>query len=440
TQLEREFIGADEQEIATRQRQLAWMKETEIAVVISEEQGEVEKFRQWGLDITPHRRLLKDGLLDANGKRLSVEDAFKKDEHPFRVAIVCAMWLTGFDVPSLSTLYLDKPLKAHTLMQAIARANRVYEGKNNGLIVDYCGILKSLRQALATFGGSTGGDDDGEKDPAKPPEALLGELAESIAVAREYLTARGGSLEAVIASTGFQRVAAIDSAKEAVNENDETRKRFELMARAVFAKFKACLTFPGVNEHRSASGAINIIYKSLQDDKDAADISKIIRELHAVIEPSITVKPESVSGGRIYDISAIDFDRLRVEFAKSKRKNTDVAGLKDAIEKRLGAMLARNPMRANYQQKYEEIVAEYNGEKDRVTIETTFEALMRLVGELDAEATRAVREGLDEDTLALFDLLKKDNLEKKDIERIKKVAVDLFSIVQRKKQEIDDWR
>ena len=149
------------------------MRDTEIAVVISEEQGEVDKFRQWGLDITPHRKLLKEGFVDVDGKRISVEDAFKKEGHPFRVAIVCAMWLTGFDVPSLATLYLDKPLKAHTLMQAIARANRVNEGKNNGLIVDYCGILKSLRQALATFGGSSGGEDDGEADPVRPEEELL---------------------------------------------------------------------------------------------------------------------------------------------------------------------------------------------------------------------------------------------------------------------------
>lgn len=440
-QLERELgTVADEQEIAERRRQLAWMRSTEFAVVISEEQGEVDKFRQWGLDITPYRKLLKGGFVGADGKRLSVEDAFKKDEHPFRVAIVCAMWLTGFDVPSLSTLYLDKPLKAHTLMQAIARANRVYEGKNNGLIVDYCGILKSLRKALATFGGSTGGDGDGEVDPVRPEEELLKDLSGAIALAREYLSGRGASLDAVIATTGFERVAAIDKAKEAVNENDETRKRFELMARAVFAKFKACLTLPGVNEHRAATGAINIIYKSLQDDKDAADISHIIRELHAVIERAIAVKPESISGGRLYDISAIDFDRLRKEFEKSPKKKTEVANLKDAIEKKLAAMLAQNPLRTNFQQRYEEIVAEYNSEKDRVTIETTFEALMRLVGELDEEATRAMREGLDEETLALFDLLKKENLEKKDIERIKKVAIELLGTLKRKKQQIDDWR
>jgi type I restriction enzyme R subunit len=437
---EKHLATVDEQEIAEKQRQIAWMKETGIAVVISEEQGEVDKFRQWGIDITPHRRLIKEGFVGSDGKRLSAEDAFKKEEHPFRVVIVCAMWLTGFDVPSLSTLYLDKPLKAHTLMQAIARANRVYEGKNNGLIVDYCGILKSLRQALATFGGSQGGEGDGEADPVRPEEELLQDLAESIAMVREYLVAKGGSLDAVISSTGFDRVAAIAAAKEAVNENEETRKRFELMARAVFAKFKACLTLPGVNAHRSASGAVNVIYKSLQEDKDAADISSIIRQLHAVIEPAITVSQESAIDGRIYDISAIDFDRLRTEFAKNPQKKTDVAGLKDAIEKRLARMLAENPLRTNFQQRYEEIVVSYNSEKDRVTIETTFEALLRLVGDLDGESSRAMREGLDQETLALFDLLKKDPLAKPDIDRIKKVAVALLDTLKHKKKEIDDWR
>ena len=157
--------GEEHKQLADR---IEWMEETIAAVVVSEEQGEVDKFRKWGLDIKPHRKLIKDGLdvpeemqkqLKYLGKKtISLDDAFKAEEHPFRISIVCAMWLTGFDVPSLSTLYLDKPLKAHTLMQAIARANRVNEGKNNGLIVDYCGILKNLRSALATFAaGNTGG-------------------------------------------------------------------------------------------------------------------------------------------------------------------------------------------------------------------------------------------------------------------------------------------
>ena len=174
--------------------QIAWMEETITAVVVSEEQGEVAKFRDWDLDIKPHRRLLKEGFPQADGKHLDVEDAFKSDRHPFRIAIVCAMWLTGFDVPSLGTLYLDKPLRAHTLMQAIARANRVHAGKANGLIVDYCGILKNLRQALATFAGGAGGTGDGPgDDPVRPEEELLERLDEALDLVQGVNAAGGGA-------------------------------------------------------------------------------------------------------------------------------------------------------------------------------------------------------------------------------------------------------
>ncbi|MBX9916785.1 MAG: type I restriction endonuclease subunit R [Nitrosomonas sp.] len=421
----------DEQSVMDMQRKLAWMRETIMAVVVSEEQGEVDKFRKWGLDITPHRKLIKEDFETPDGKRLDVESAFKKEEHPFRVAIVCAMWLTGFDVPTLSTLYLDKPLKAHTLMQAIARANRVAEGKNNGLIVDYCGILKNLRKALATFAGHTGGDDTTgdpppELDPVRPEEELLADLEESIEAVRAFLDTKSFRLEDVLEKTGFERNKAIVEAKEAVNQNDETRKRFEIICREVSKKFKACLTIKAINNYRTACDAINIIYKSLQEDVEKADISGIMRELHAIIEESI----EPVSGvkepTRLYDISKIDFERLRKEFERSPAKNTTVQSLKEVIEKKLLRMLMQNPARTNFQKHYEEIVEEYNSEKDRVTIEATFEALLKLVDALSEEEQRAVKEGLSEESLALFDLLLKPNLSKQEIDRIKKVAEGLY--------------
>jgi type I restriction enzyme, R subunit len=433
--------AADEQELAERRRQIAWMRETIMAVVVSEEQGEVDKFRKWELDIIPHRKLIKSGFETADGKRIDIETAFKKEDHPFRVAIVCAMWLTGFDVPSLATLYLDKPLKAHTLMQAIARANRVYESKNNGLIVDYCGILKNLRKALATFAGhqGPGNVDDPEVppdlDPVKPEEELLAELEEAIEVVRAYLEASKFRLEDIIETTGFARNKTIIDAKEAVNQNDETRKRFEIITREVFKKFKACLTIKGVNDFRHLYDAINVIYKSLQEDVDKADISEIIRALHRVIDESI--ETTDVSGDdeeRIYDISKIDFDRLRKEFEKSPAKNTAVHNLKDMIEQRLQKMLAQNPTRTDYQKHYEEIVSEYNREKDRATIERTFEQLLVLADSLSQEEQRAVKEGLDEESLALFDLLIKPDLTKQDITRIKKVAIGLYKTL---KAEID---
>jgi type I restriction enzyme R subunit len=443
--------AVDEQEEIYLQRQIDWMRETRAAVVVSEEQGEVERFRQWELDITPHRRLIKEGInlpesmrskpRFRNMQRMELDEAFKEEEHPFRIAIVCAMWMTGFDVPSLSTLYLDKPLKAHTLMQAIARANRVHEGKNNGLIVDYCGVLKHLRKALATFAGARAEGQGGEIDPAKPDEELLDDLAEAIAFVRVFLEERHATLDDVTQETGFERNAAIVACKEAANENDQTRKRFEVLCRAVFKKFKACINVTGVNEYRANRDAINIVYRSLQQDRERANIADIIRQLHQVVDRAIETKP--VQGGDglgPYDISNIDFDRLRQEFRRTPTKNTTVQNLRQAVEQRLQRLLQQNPLRTDFQRHYEEIVAEYNREKDQVTIEQTFEALLKLVEELNEEETRAVREGLDEESLAIFDLLKKPDLGPREIGRIKTVAVELLAKLKTEKLRVDQWR
>ncbi|WP_374961135.1 type I restriction endonuclease subunit R [Spongiibacter tropicus] len=437
----------DDQDLAWRERQLAWMKETLMAVVVSEEQGEVAKFEKWGLDIKPHRQLLKTGYELADGSRLDMEEAFKSSEHPFRVAVVCAMWLTGFDVPTLSSLYLDKPLKAHTLMQAIARANRVAEGKNNGLIVDYCGILKNLRKALATFAGAGDeghGGGEGEKEPAKPNEELLESLNESISFVAEFLRKHDFELSRIITETGFAKNAAIAQAKEIINQNDETRKRFEVMAREVFNKFKACINVPGVNGYRDIRDAINVLYKSLQADKEKADISDIMKELYEIVDGSIDtthkIKEPKPDGDRIYDISKIDFERLRQEFSRSERKNTTVQSLKHAVEKKLARLMMQNPLRTDYQEHYEKLVKEYNQEKDRVVIEKTFEALLKLNEDLSHEEKRAIREGLDEESLVLFDLLSKPNLQPKEIAKIKQVATTLLATLKAERLKVANWQ
>jgi type I restriction enzyme R subunit len=436
--------ATDDQDEIYRRRQIDWMKETRKAVVISEEQGEVEKFRKLDMDIIPHRKLIKEGFETEDGKRLDIDLAFKKEDHPFRIAIVCAMWLTGFDVPSLSTLYLDKPLKAHTLIQGISRANRVNEGKNNGLIVDYCGILKNLRIALATFAGHKGGDGTQPQagvDPAKPEEKLLDKLAEAITMVRVFLKTHGFNLEDIIEQTGFDKNKSIADAKDVINENDETRKRFEIMAREVFIKFKACINNEGRQNFRELHDAISIIYRSLQKDRDQADISTILRELQEIVDKAIHI-PENKTHeeDKLYDISKIDFDRLRREFEKIPHKNTTVNNLKDAIEKRLDRMIQQNPLRTDFQERYEMIVAEYNSEKDRTTIEKTFDELMKFVNALDYETSRTVREGLDEENLALFDLLVKPDLSKQEIEKIKKVAKELLEHLKADKLIIDNWR
>ena len=454
-ELERELPAlADEQEEIQRQRKIVWMRETLMAVVVSEEQGEVERFRKWDLDILPHRRLIKEGmeLPDSmktkprfrNMQRMALDDAFKEEEHPFRVVFVCAMWLTGFDVPSLATIYLDKSLTAHTLIQAIARANRVNAGKINGLIVDYCGILRHLRKALATFAGV--GDDGhegggGENDPVRADEELLADLVATIGVIRSFLVGRGASLDDLLTKSGFERNAAILAAKEAANENDESRKRFEVMCRELFKKFKACINIEGINGVRADYHAITMVYRSLQEDREQADITDIIRQFHHLVDAAIEVIPSRLSeASEPFDISKIDFERLRREFERSRVKRSAVQNLSQAIDNKLRRLMERNPLRTDFQRHYEDIVEAYNQDKDRPSIEKTFEELVRLVQELDEEESRAVREGLTEESLAIFDLLKKEELSAQERGRIKRVAKELLETLKGEKLRIDHWQ
>ena len=230
--------------------------------------------------------------------------------------------------------------------------------------------------------------------------------------------------------------------KETANENDGTRKRFEVLCREVFRKFRACINVRGVNAHRGDRDAIDVVYRSLQHDREQADISDIIRKLHEVVDAAIDVQADRTGDEDPipYDISAIDFDRLKREFQRTREKRTTVQALKHTVEQRLQQLLARNPLRTDFQKHYEAIVAEYNREKDRVTIERTFEALLEFVQELEHEESRALREGLDEESLAIFDLLNKPDLERTDIERIKKVAQELLRTLKAEKLRVDQWR
>lgn len=449
-ELQSEIANAPDQESQIElEHRLQWLRETITAVVISQEQNEVDKFRQAGLDILPHRKLMEKGFVAVEGfDDMTLEQAFKKSDHPFRVAIVCAMWLTGFDVPTLGTLYLDKPMKAHTLMQAIARANRVAEGKTNGLIVDYCGILKNLREALAVFGSQGGEKPTGgvEPDPAKEQTELLNKLEETLSLMRDYFQKQKFDFDRFIQSiqttTGFARLQILQGAKEAVNDSDNTRKHFMVLSRAFFVAFKAAIHCrPEINQYRPVKDIMNLLYESLQSDVEQADISEILKELQDLVgEQIMPLNPEDNSGNhKIYDISAINFDLLKREFEKTPKKATITYNLKEAINSRLEAMLNRNPLRTDLQQKYQEMIDNYNHEKDRQTIEETFEALMRFVKDLDEEETRCAREGLDEERLAMFDLLKKGDLSKEDIKRIKSVAEELLMILRQEIAGMDHW-
>ena len=418
--------------------QAAWLDETIVGIIISEAQNEVRDFAKWGFDIVPHRALMKRGFETADGERVDVETAFKSPEHPFRVAIVCAMWLTGFDVECLSTLYLDKPMKAHSLMQAIARANRVWPGKDFGLIVDYNGMLKSLREALAQY--ALGDDGEGGEEIVAPVEERVQALIEAIEATEAHLRGLGFDPATLIGSTGFTRIKGLRDAVEAVYTSDEAKRRFEVLARQVFVRFKALLMEPSAFAWAERHDNIEAIYKKLSERRDTADVTELLKELHRIVNEAIRTQTpgDDQAEGLTFDLSKIDMERLRDEFARKVRhKATALQDIREIVEQKLAEMLARNPTRMDYQQKYEEIVADYNREKDRVTIEETFRRLMELIEELDAEQRRAVEEGLSEDELALFDLLKKEDLGKAARERVKQASRDLLASIKARLKELD---
>ena len=427
-----------EEEARQLAAQAAWLDETIVEIIISEAQNEVEDFKKWGFDIIPHRALMKKGFETADGKRVEVETAFKNPEHPFRVAIVCAMWLTGFDVECLSTLYIDKPMKAHSLMQAIARANRVYPGKDFGLIVDYNGMLKSLREALAQY--ALGDDGDGDEDIVTPIEERVQALIEAIEATEAHLRGLGFDPGTLAGSTGFTRIKGLKDAVEAVYFSDEAKRRFEILARQVFVRFKALLMEPSAFAYAERHDNIEAIYKKLTERRDTADVTELLKKLHRIVNEAIRTQApgDDQAEGLTFDLSQIDMEKLRDEFAKKVRhKATVLQDIREIVEQKLEEMLKRNPLRMDYQQKYEEIVDDYNREKDRVNIEKTFQRLMELMDELDAEQKRAVEEGLNEDELALFDLLKKDNLAKAERERVKLASRNLLASIKARLSEID---
>ena len=417
----------------------AWVDETTIEIIISEAQNEVADFKKWGFDIIPHRSRMKQGFETPDGKRVDVEAAFKNPKHPFRVAIVCAMWLTGFDVECLATLYIDKPMRAHTLMQAIARANRVYAGKDFGLIVDYNGMLKSLREALAQYAL---GDNGGGEEIVAPLEERVAALLDALEITEAHLRDLGFEPVGLIGAKGFGRIQGLADAVDAVYTNDEAKRRFEILTRVVFSRFKALLIEPSVLTYAERHDNIEAIYKKLSERRDTADVSDLIKVLHRLVNQAIATQTpgdDQVEGLTI-DLSLINMEKLRDEFSeKVKRKATVIEDIRQIVEKKLAQMLANNPLRMNYEKKYQEIIASYNQDKDRATVEDTFAKLMDLANSLDVEQRRAVEEGLSEKQLALFDLLQRTDLSKAVREQIKQSSRELLAGVLQVIAPLDRW-
>ncbi len=440
---ERKKNAADVEEYQNLARKLEKVTETEVCVVVSPEQNEVAKFKKMQLDIATHRKKMVDRDLEKD---------FKDEDHPFRLAIVCAMWITGFDVPCVSTLYLDKPIKGHTLMQTIARANRVYDDeKENGLIVDYGNVYTQLEEAYSIYGegGKTQNDKKKEKASDTKPVELLEEFAEelkeSIRQTKGYLKELGFNLNELtnLDVKPMLRIALIKNAADCVCLNETSRTKFEIMAREVFRKYNALYPEEQVKPFIRSCSAIEAIYNQLNQQTKSADVMGIIMNLQNIVNESVLLENDAANESEaVYvDLSQLDFDKLRLAFAKVERKNTLVYNLQEAIDRKLASMLKENPLRFEFYERYQKIIKEYNAGKTLENTVKVFDNLSDFIQDLNVEDARALRENLNEESLAIFDLLKEGKtLSSEDIKEVKKVALDLLQKLKEEKLKVEKWR
>jgi type I restriction enzyme, R subunit len=419
-------------------RQIAFMDETDMAVVVSQSQNEFDDFKQKGLNILPHRtRMVKEDL----------ETKFKDPANPFRIVFVCSMWMTGFDAPSVSTVYLDKPMKNHTLMQTIARANRVWGEKQSGMIVDYVGVFRNLQKALAIYGGGAGGErgGGGGEGPIRGKEELVRELEEQLQGTVAFCSELGIDVPSLVSAEGFQRIAKMKDAREAVLVNEDTKKRYLALVSQLKRLYKAVLPDPAATRFAAVVSTFGALADMVRAASAPVSVAEVMGEVERLLDRSITAEPFVIRpkkspygvADRI-DLSQIDFELLREKFA-GNHKRTQVERLKAAIGQKLEAMVALNRTRTDYLETFLEMIEEYNaGSKN---VEIFFDELLAFTKKLSAEEQRALAENLSEEELAVFDLLMRPHPELSDAEvkEVKTVARELLETLKREKLVLD-WR
>ena len=436
---------------ARLQKQLEWMRKVKMAVVVSAENGEEEKFSAQGLDIGPHRKRMEQ--LDAHGHDL--EYNFKDPDHPLQLVFVCAMWLTGFDAPTVSTLYLDKPQKDHTLMQTIARANRVSSHRVNGVekmngeIVDYYGVIGRLRKAIKDYG--QGGDLD--EAPVRDKDELFALLSDAIEQARAFCAERGISVDAALSSNDvFKQVSLFKEWADTLLSKDEWRQSFKVFENTITALYEACkpeiLGDPVVRKVALFQYLRGVIDSVIQQQ----DIDTATKKINELLDESLVVNDENFNKikdepdswkieqkGKEWDLSKIDFDKLKEEFKQVEYKNIEIADLRAFLEAKLREMLNRNRTRRDFAERLQEIIDNYNAGSN--SADRDFTELVEFAASLKEEEDRHIREGLTEDELEIYDLLCNDNMSKAEEKKVRMAAKALLKRLTEEKPKVlvQDW-
>ncbi|HEU5123782.1 MAG TPA: HsdR family type I site-specific deoxyribonuclease, partial [Verrucomicrobiae bacterium] len=403
---------------------------TDMAVIVSPAQNEIEQMKKRGLDIVPHRKRMVES-------QPPLDEKFKDTTDLLRLVFVCAMWLTGFDAPSCSTVYLDKPMRNHTLMQTIARANRVFPGKHSGMIVDYANVFASLEKALAIYGSGTGG-----KNPVKNKAKLVADLREATEAATTFCAAHQVSLSGIeqLVSGSMDRLQRIDDAVNALISPEPTRRQFLTHERIVCILYRAVMPDPVALEFAGRVACITAIADAIRAklNPNNADISEVLGDINSLLDESITGITIREQGPPPLDLSKINFEALAKRFKESKHKNTDLEVLKAAIRAQLEKLIRLNQTRIDFATKFEELIESYNNGSRN--IEQLFNELVALSRNLSEEQQRHIRENVTEEELVIFDILTRPapELSPEEKAEVKKVSRELLAKL--KQLLVLNWR
>jgi type I restriction enzyme R subunit len=420
--------GLAQERVDLLAREIAFMRGTDMAVVISQSQNEIADMAARRLDIKPHRkRMIEEDL----------EGRFKNAQDPLRIAFVCAMWTTGFDVPSMSTVYLDKPLRNHTLMQTITRANRVFPDKNNGLIVAYVDVFRNLEKALAIYAV---GAKPGEV-PIQDKGALVEALRSAVQDLEAFCAEREVDLDSLGRMKGFELVGAAKRTVEMLMLDDDEKTAFLSRASLVERLYKAVLPDARGNEFSRVRAVVRLLADTIAAYTARPDILGVMGRVEQLLDESVAAQEYLIPPSEakaLFDLAAVDWKALEDAF-KQGRPRTAAQRLRSLLSARIAALVRLNPARVDLVERFEKLVAEYNA--GSINTERFFQELLAFSNGLTEEESRALSEGLTEEQLAVFDLLMRPAPPLSDAEsaQVKRVSQDLLTVLKRDKLVLD-WR
>jgi len=363
-------------------------------------------------------------------RREALAQRFRKPNDPFKLAIVRDMWLTGFDAPSLHTMYIDKPMKGHGLMQAIARVNRVFKEKPGGLVVDYLGICDSLKEALGTYTES-GGKGQTTIDTAEAVAALQKQYE----VCRDML--HGVDWSKWASGTPADRTTIPVIAQEHILRQENGRQRWLAQVSALSQAFALCPTEPFAMEIRDDVAFFQIVATMLrkytENGKSKSELDYAVRQL--VAKTVVTADDEVVdvftaAGMKKPDISVLS-DEFLDEVRRLPYKNVAVELLRKLLSDEIKARKPRNVVQAKA---FSEMLQKTLNSYHNRAIETheIIEEMIQLSKEIRAAALRGEDLGLNDDEVAFYDALAQNEsaMEAMGDDKLKVIATELVTKVR----------